>query len=116
MNYNWDWGVLFREPYLEWLATGFMWTIAVSICAWILAFTLGSVVGIARTTDSKLFRGIATCYVETFRNVPLLVQMFLWYFVFPELLPDDAGMWVKREMPLPSEEEVAANKPGRFRR
>lgn len=101
MNYNWDWGVLFREPYLEWLATGFMWTIAVSICAWILAFTLGSVVGIARTTDSKLFRGIATCYVETFRNVPLLVQMFLWYFVFPELLPDDAGMWVKRELPMP---------------
>jgi len=101
MNYNWDWGVLVREPYLEWLISGFGWTITVSLAAWVLAFSLGSVVGILRTTDHKLLRGLATCYVETFRNIPLLVQMFLWYFVFPELLPDDAGMWVKREMPMP---------------
>jgi glutamate/aspartate transport system permease protein len=101
MNYNWDWGVLIREPYFEWLVSGFLWTISVSLAAWVLAFSLGSVVGIARTTDNKILRGIGTCYVETFRNVPLLVQMFLWYFVFPELLPDDAGMWVKRELPMP---------------
>ena len=101
MNYNWDWGVLVREPYLDWLISGFGWTITVSLAAWVLAFSLGSIVGILRTTDHKLLRGLATCYVETFRNVPLLVQMFLWYFVFPELLPDDAGMWVKREMPMP---------------
>jgi len=102
MNYSWDWGVLFREPYGEWLISGVGWTITVSLVAWFLAFTLGSVIGIMRTTDSKLMRGIATCYVEIFRNIPLLVQMFLWYFVFPELLPEDAGMWVKRDMPLPA--------------
>ncbi|HUV21453.1 MAG TPA: amino acid ABC transporter permease [Gammaproteobacteria bacterium] len=101
MSYNWDWGVLFREPYLGWLISGFLWTISVSLAAWILAFTLGSIVGIARTVDNDWARGIATCYVETFRNIPLLVQMFLWYFVFPELLPYDAGMWVKRELPMP---------------
>ena len=101
MNYNWDWGVLIREPYFEWLVSGFMWTISVSLAAWVLAFSLGSVVGIARTTNSRILRGFGTCYVETFRNIPLLVQMFLWYFVFPELLPDDAGMWVKRELPMP---------------
>jgi glutamate/aspartate transport system permease protein len=101
MNYNWDWGVLFREPYLEWLVSGFLWTISVSIAAWILAFSLGSIVGIARTVENRWASGIATCYVEIFRNIPLLVQMFLWYFVFPELLPDDAGMWVKRELPMP---------------
>ncbi|MCP4767230.1 MAG: amino acid ABC transporter permease [Gammaproteobacteria bacterium] len=101
MNYNWDWGVLIREPYFEWLVSGFLWTVSVSIAAWILAFSLGSVVGIARTTEIKWLRGIATCYVEIFRNIPLLVQMFLWYFVFPELLPEDAGMWVKRELPMP---------------
>ena len=101
MNYNWDWGVLIREPYFEWLVSGFLWTISVSIAAWVLAFSIGSVIGIARTTDNKILRGIGTCYVEIFRNVPLLVQMFLWYFVFPELLPDDAGMWVKRELPMP---------------
>lgn len=101
MNYNWDWGVLFREPYFEWLVSGFGWTVSVSICAWILAFTLGSIVGIARTTDIRWVRGIAGAYVELFRNIPLLVQMFLWYFVFPELLPEDAGMWVKRDLPMP---------------
>ena len=101
MSYNWDWGVLFREPYFEWLVSGFLWTISVSIAAWILAFSLGSIVGIARTVDNRWASGIATCYVEIFRNIPLLVQMFLWYFVFPELLPDDAGMWVKRELPMP---------------
>ena len=101
MSYNWDWGVLFREPYFDWLVSGFLWTISVSIAAWILAFSLGSIVGIARTVDNRWVSGIATCYVEVFRNIPLLVQMFLWYFVFPELLPDDAGMWVKRELPMP---------------
>jgi len=101
MNYNWDWGVLLREPYFDWLVSGFGWTVSVSICAWILAFTLGSIVGIARTTEIGWLRGIAGAYVEMFRNIPLLVQMFLWYFVFPELLPEDAGMWVKRDLPMP---------------
>ena len=43
----------------------------------------------------------AALYVTIFRNIPLLVQMFLWYFVFPEIVPEDAGRWIKRELPLP---------------
>ena len=101
MQYNWDWGVIFREPYQEWIISGIGWTISVSIAAWILAFSLGSIIGILRTTNNRISRRIATVYVEIFRNIPLIVQMFLWYFVFPELLPNDAGMWVKREMPMP---------------
>lgn len=102
MNYNWDWGILFREPYLGWLISGLGWTISLSLCAWVIAFTLGSALGIMRTSTSKALRFIGSIYVELFRNVPLLVQLFLWFFVFPELLPDDAGRWVKREMPLPA--------------
>ncbi len=101
MQYNWDWGVIFREPYLEWILSGIGWTMSVSIAAWILAFSLGSIIGILRTTNNRILRAIATVYVEIFRNIPLIVQMFLWYFVFPELLPNDSGMWVKREMPMP---------------
>lgn len=101
MSYNWDWGVLFQEPYFEWIVTGFGWTITVSLAAWVLAFSIGSAIGIMRTTDSRLLRAIGTGYVETFRNIPLLVQMFLWYFIFPELLPEAAGLWVKRGMPMP---------------
>jgi len=66
-----------------------------------VAFSLGSLLGIMRTTSSTLLRSLATVYVEVFRNIPILVQFFLWFFVFPELLPDDAGMWVKRELPMP---------------
>ena len=102
MNYNWDWGILFREPYLDWLIAGLGWTISLSLVAWVIAFILGSILGIMRTSSSKTLRFIATVYVEIFRNIPLLVQLFLWYFVFPELLPDDAGRWVKREMPMPA--------------
>ncbi len=102
MNYNWDWGILFREPYFDWLVEGLMWTVSLSLLAWIIAFSLGSILGIMRTCSSRPLQLIATAYVELFRNIPLLVQLFLWYFVFPELLPDDAGRWVKREMPMPA--------------
>lgn len=102
MNYNWDWGILFRDPYLGWLIDGLSWTLMLSLLAWVIAFSLGSLLGIMRTCSSSPLRWIATIYVELFRNIPLLVQLFLWYFVFPELLPDDAGRWVKREMPMPA--------------
>jgi glutamate/aspartate transport system permease protein len=111
VNYSWDWGILFcmiedieagcTQPYFFWILSGFRWTIAVAAAAWIIAFSLGSVIGILRTVENPYLRGVGTLYVTIFRNIPLLVQMFLWYFVFPELLPEEAGKWVKREMPLP---------------
>lgn len=102
MNYNWDWGILFREPYFGWILTGLGWTIVISLLAWTIAFSVGSALGVFRTSSSPILRVIGTTYVELFRNVPLLVQLFLWYFVFPELLPDDWSRWVKRDMPFPA--------------
>ncbi len=89
MNYNWDWGVFFKstgvgsEIYLDWYLTGLGWTIAIAIVAWIIALTLGSILGVMRTVPNRIVSGIATCYVELFRNVPLLVQLFIWYFLVP---------------------------------
>jgi glutamate/aspartate transport system permease protein len=100
-----DWGVFLQQApsggmtYLGWLASGTMWTLLVSICAWIIAFTLGSILGVLRTTPLRIPRAIATAYVELFRNVPLLVQMFLWYFVMPEVIPKAWGDWIKTELP-----------------
>lgn len=102
MNYNWDWGILLRDPYMGWLISGLGWTITLSLCAWVIAFSLGSALGIMRTSTNRALSLIGVTYVELFRNVPLLVQLFLWFFVFPELLPEDAGRWVKREMPMPA--------------
>ena len=85
--------------YLEWLLSGLLWTVIVSSCAWVIAFVLGSILGVIRTTPMKIPRFLATVYVEIFRNIPLLVQMFLWYFVMPELLPESWGTYLKTEYP-----------------
>jgi glutamate/aspartate transport system permease protein len=100
-SYNWNWPILLKEPYFTWIITGFGKTILIAVLAWAIAFPLGSAIGIARTADSRALRLGGTVYVEIFRNIPLLVQMFLWYFVVPELLPADWGRWVKRDMPYP---------------
>lgn len=101
MQYNWDWSILVQEPYLWWLITGTGWTLAVSAAAWCIAVVLGTLIGIARTLPNRFVAGIATAYTELFRNVPLLVQLFLWYFVAPEILPAPVGHWIKRDLPLP---------------
>lgn len=93
MNYHWNWGVFFQEIpgggeyYWELMVAGIGWTLAVSACAWVIALTLGSVIGTIRTTPNPWMVRLAKAWVEIFRNIPLLVQMFLWYFVVPELIP-----------------------------
>jgi len=101
MDYNWNWGILFQEPYFGWLLSGLQFTLGLAACAWVIAFLWGSLLGIFRTTRIPALRGFATAYVELFRGVPLLLQLFIWYFVVPELLPESAGMWMKRDMPQP---------------
>jgi glutamate/aspartate transport system permease protein len=87
--------------YLDWIVSGVKWTLTVSIFAWIIAFTVGSVLGVLRTAPSAAVRAPAAAYVELFRNVPLLVQMFIWYFVLPEIVPRAMGDWLKTQMPMP---------------
>jgi glutamate/aspartate transport system permease protein len=87
--------------YLDWVISGIKWTLLVSIFAWIIAFSIGSVLGVLRTTRTAWLRAPATAYVELFRNVPLLVQMFIWYFVVPEIVPKALGTWMKQGMPMP---------------
>jgi len=71
----------------EMFASGLGWTLATAFFAWIMAFTLGSVVGVARTTNKRWLSRMGNAYVELFRNIPLLVQFFIWYFVIPGLVP-----------------------------
>jgi glutamate/aspartate transport system permease protein len=101
MGQTFDTGAECAQPYFDWMVSGLGWTVVVAICAWVITFSLGSVIGVSRTVENKTVRAIATAYVEMFRNVPLLLQMFIWFFVVPELLPEDAGRWLKRDLPLP---------------
>jgi glutamate/aspartate transport system permease protein len=106
MAYNWNWSV-FLQPtasgdstYLGWLLLGLQWTVMLSLGAWVIALVVGSFVGVIRTVPNKWLRGLGAAYVEVFRNVPLLVQLFIWYFVLPELLPGKMGDSFKQLNPL----------------
>lgn len=69
------------------LLSGLGWTLGTAFFAWIMAFIIGSIVGVARTTNKEWVVRIGNAYVELFRNIPLLVQFFVWYFVVPGLVP-----------------------------
>jgi glutamate/aspartate transport system permease protein len=99
--YNWNWGVLFSQPYVGWLLMGLGVTVVLALSAWVIALALGSLIGVARTLPFAPLRWLATAYVELFRNIPVLVQMFLWFFVLPELVPESFGYWLKRDLPHP---------------
>src|SRR6187399_778989 len=78
------------------LVSGLLLTIKTALLAWVIALIFGTIIGVLRTLPSKTAQWIGFCYVEFFRNMPLLVQLFLWFFVLPELLPRSAGLWMKQ--------------------
>jgi glutamate/aspartate transport system permease protein len=85
--------------YLDWVLSGLGWTLGLALGAWIIALIVGTLGGVARTLPGTILPMTGRIYVEIFRNVPLLVQMFLWYFVLPELLPAGIGAAIKQMDP-----------------
>ncbi len=99
---TWDWQVFCKDTidgeivprcfgdegditYLEWMLSAWGWTLSVAVLALIVALVAGSLVGILRTTPNKWFVGFGNAWTELFRNIPLLVQIFLWYHVLPSI-------------------------------
>ena len=106
MKYDWQWSIFSQAAadgsgtWLNYLLAGLAWTLVTALAAWVLALSIGSVIGTLRTTPLVWVVRLGNAYVEVFRNVPLLVQMFLWFFVLPELLPERIGNAIK-QMPPP---------------
>ncbi|PUA18691.1 amino acid ABC transporter permease [Glaciimonas sp. PCH181] len=102
MNYSWNWHIFLEMApggsvsYIQTILDGTAWTLATAILSLAIAIIFGVLVGIGRTLPSKTLQIIGSIYVEIFRNIPLLVQMFLWFFVFPELMPERFGSWLKQ--------------------
>src|SRR5713226_10691192 len=94
MTYHFDWGVLCTGQSGLWLLQGLITTLELSALAWFLALTLGISAGALRTLPIAPLRWVAIFYVEFFRNVPLLVWMFFWYFAVPPLLPQSPREWL----------------------
>jgi glutamate/aspartate transport system permease protein len=87
---NWDWQVFLQDTgggrtYLAWLMSAWGWTLSVAALSLVVALVVGSLMGILRTTPNKTFVFIGDAWTELFRNIPLLVQIFLWYHVIPSL-------------------------------
>jgi glutamate/aspartate transport system permease protein len=103
MNYNWNWGIFWQQSpygqgsgtYAAMLLHGLSLTLATSLAAAAIAIILGVVIGTLRTVPNRWLRRLTNGYIEIFRNIPLLVQFFLWFFVLPELLPEKLGTWLK---------------------
>lgn len=102
---SWDWQVFCEDTitreatqscfgqggditYLDWLLSAWGWTVSVSLSALLVALLVGAVVGTLRTLPNRPWVVRAgNAWVELFRNIPLLVQIFLWYHVLPSLFP-----------------------------
>ena len=101
---TWDWQVFCKDTidgelrpscfgqggditYLDWLLSAWGWTLSVASLALVVALIVGSLMGIFRTVPSKALVAIGNVWTELFRNIPLLVQVFLWYHVLPSLIP-----------------------------
>lgn len=90
---TWDWKVFLNDDgsgrtYLQWMFDAWGWTLAVAGASWVVAMLVGALVGTLRTLpNSPWLVRLANAWVELFRNIPLLVQIFIWYFVVPKMIP-----------------------------
>ena len=87
--YNFD----SSHPYWQAFLIGLTNTLRVAIIGIILTTILGTLLGIGRFSRNALVRGLCYAYVEFFRNVPVLLQLLMWYLLFTEALPNAAEAW-----------------------
>lgn len=83
LAYEFDWGVLWRNPYGVWLLKGIWLTIQLGLFAWVIALFWGIFIGTIRISPWRGLRFVGSAYVEIFRNIPFLVQIFFWYYAGP---------------------------------
>jgi glutamate/aspartate transport system permease protein len=93
---SWDWQVFLQdtgggETYLDWMLSAWGWTLSVAFLSLIIALVFGAAVGTMRTLPAdrlpiRVAVWLGHAWVELFRNIPLLVQIFIWYHVIPALI------------------------------
>jgi glutamate/aspartate transport system permease protein len=87
---TWDWQFFLQDTgsgqtYLDWMMSAWGWTLSVSLLGLAVALVVGSLMGILRTVPSRGLQLLGNAWTELFRNIPLLVQIFLWYHVIPSI-------------------------------
>ncbi|MEW5773513.1 MAG: amino acid ABC transporter permease [Thermodesulfobacteriota bacterium] len=88
MNYTFDWAIVLTGKYAEWILDGLGMTLKISGLSIVLALLLGTLVAVMRMTHFRPLEWLALAYTEFFRNTPLLVQIYFWYFGSDPILPE----------------------------
>jgi len=94
LNYHFDWAIVTSGKYFEWLVSGLMVTLQLSLVGIVFSFLIGLVIAVMRMSHIKPVRWAALAYLEFFRNTPLLVQIFFWYFGSYKILPQAVNEWL----------------------
>jgi polar amino acid transport system permease protein len=94
LNYHFDWSIITSGTYHEWLVSGLKITLKISAISIVLSFALGLTIAVMRMSGNRLLRWLAYAYLEFFRNTPLLVQIFFWYFGSYKILPTAVNDWL----------------------
>jgi polar amino acid transport system permease protein len=91
-----DFSILLHDDAPQMLARGIALMLEITALAWILAMVLGTVLALIRMSHHKLAEAAVGAWVEYHQNVPMLVQIFLWYFGIATLLPSGLQFWLNR--------------------
>jgi polar amino acid transport system permease protein len=93
-NYRFDWAIVTSGKYFEWLVSGVKITLELSLVSIALSFILGLIIAVMRMSNVRPIRWFSHGYLEFFRNTPLLVQLFFWYFGSYKILPKVINDWL----------------------
>lgn len=91
-----DFAILLRGDYPRMIANGLVIMLELTLLAWVLAMALGMLLAAIRMASSRAAQWAVAGWVEYHQNVPMLVQIFLWYFGIATLLPAGLQLWVNR--------------------
>lgn len=94
MNYTFDWNKVLSGEYLDWIISGVGVTLQISVVSLIIALLLGTTIAVMRMTKVKPLIWFSAAFTEFFRNTPLLVQIFFWYFGADSFLPRVVLDWL----------------------
>jgi general L-amino acid transport system permease protein len=76
------------DPYWTAFVVGILNTLRVAVVGVVMATVLGTLLGVGRFSRNAIVRGLCYGYVELFRNIPVLLQLLMWYLLFTEILPE----------------------------
>ncbi|PLV61351.1 amino acid ABC transporter permease [Erwinia sp. B116] len=94
MNGSLDFSVILHGQYGHMILDGMWLTLQLAVGAWLLAMVLAMVLVVIRLTRVRPLEWLVAAWVSYHRNVPTLIQLMMWYFAIPTLLPESVQMWL----------------------